>query len=243
MKKNLIIFLFFVFLSLISNSQSQHWFGIGYNISRFKLDNSLNYVIDRYNQNRTANLTKKMDNIHFADGLTFSLGFNFNRFIMDVSYFGKSQTVSARGFYSNSAVEQERDVRFRSRTASIGFGFALLNSRPASLSLCATFDILTIRTETRGAEVPQIKDTDYAVITNGDNTGSTFYLNLLIGSPRGRGLALIIRPYYQLCYKETNFWGLNNEINPTTVLTDRDYIASKPSNIGLSLMLAIYGSN
>jgi hypothetical protein len=243
MRRVLIFILLLTSFTIYAHSQSQRWLGFGYNMSRFKLDNSLNYVIDRYNQNRVGNITKEMEHVHFADGLTFSLGFNFNRFIMDASYTAKVQKVFAQGIYYNSPNKQERDVRFKSKTASLGFGFALFNSRPASLSLCASFDILTIRTETRGAEIEQIDETDYEIASDASNTGSTFYLNLLLGSPRGKGLALIIRPYYQLCYNETNFWDLNYKINPNTVATDRDYIGGKPSNFGLSLMLAIYGSN
>lgn len=242
MKRSIILFLFIVNFSFGTYSQSQFWFGMGYNMSRFKLDNSLNYVIDRYNQTRTGYLTKTMDNIHFADGMALSFGFNNERFIYDLSYTGKRQTVSAQG-NNTLNIKYQRDLRLKSKCFSMGLGYALLNFETFSLSLCATIDLMSLKTETRVAEVLTIDEEDYENISNDIDIGTTFYFQFLIGSPRGKGLALLARPYYQFNYLKINFVDVNERINPDTYYNDSYYIEGRPSNIGLSLMLAIYGSH
>ncbi len=242
MKRSIILVLFIGVFSFNTYSQSQFWFGMGYNMSRFKLDNSINYVIDRYNQTRTGYLTKTMDNIHFTDGMALSFGFNNERFIYDLSYTGKRQTVSAQGNSTQNGNSQ-RDLRLKSKCFSMGLGYALLNSQTFSVSLCATIDMMNFKTETRVGEVSEIKKEDFEKISNDIDIGTTFYFQFLVGSARGKGLALLVRPYYQFNYIKLNFYDVNERINPNTYYNDSYYLEGRPSNIGLSLMLAIYGSH
>ncbi len=241
MRKILIFFLLLILQCNIVKSQSQYWFGFGYNMSRFKMDNSLNYIIDRYNQTRTSTLTKEMKHIHFADGLAFSFGFNVNKFVFDLGYTGKKQTVFAQ--VNNSSGSGERYLRFKNRNFNMGFGFAFINTSNSSVALCDSLDIGKIKTETRLGDIPNIDKEEYEIVTDDLNMGSTFYLQFLIGFGRGKGLALIARPYYHISYFDTDFYAVNEKINSSTYVKDPDIIESKISNIGLSLILAIYGSN
>jgi len=241
-KKTYVIILILLLQSSYVFSQNQWWFGFGYNMSRFKMDDGLNYVIDRYNQTRTTSLTKEMKPVHFADGLAFSLGFNFYRFIFDIGYTGKKETVFAQGNFTSGS-NLQRDIRFKNKCMNMGMGYAFLNTRNASVALCATVDVGTVRTETRTGEISGIGNESYEEITNDLSMGSTFYMQFLLGFGRGKGIALIARPYYQLSYFDTDFYDVNAEINPTTYMHDPDDLACKTSNVGLALILAIYGSS
>ena len=240
MKKLFILLILLLFQNSITKAQSQYWFGFGYNMCRFKLDNSLNYVIDRYNETRTGNITKKMNQIHFADGLAFSLGFNVNRFVFDLGYTGKKQTVTTQGVYGG--VPGERDLRLKNRAFNMGLGYAMLNSSNSSLALCLSFDLGNVKTETRNGEIENIKDSDFETITDDFELGNTLYLQLLLGSPRGKGLALIARPYYHFSYLDVDFSEVNETINPKTYSNDPFPLNGKASNFGVSFILAIYGS-
>lgn len=240
MKKIFILLIFLGFQTNIIKAQSQFWLGFGYNMCRFKLDNSLNYVIDRYNETRTGSITKKMNQIHFADGLAFSCGFNVNRFIFDFGYTGKKQTVSTQGVYSG--VSGERYLRFKNRAFNMGLGYAMLNSRNSSLALCMSFDFGKVKTETKSANIDDIKNTDFETITDDFEIGNTIYFQLLLGSPRGKGLAILARPYYHFSYLDIDFSDVNQTINPKTYSNDPYPLNDKTSNFGISFILALYGS-
>ena len=83
MKKTLLFVLSFILFSSFYSISSAQSFGLGYRVGSgtFK---PLDYIIDRYNQKRTAILTKNMDKISSVSGLVYSVGYNFGEWGFEV---------------------------------------------------------------------------------------------------------------------------------------------------------------
>ena len=194
----------------------------GYGISNENLD-GLNYVIDKYNSERT-HLTKDLDNVKMLHGFTVSGGAIFlQTFLVE---FGFTQRRASA--YSDETLQGDqpwrRDLLVRSNTIGLGVGYYAFWREGFKLLAGASADFgkIVLRTRlynTNDASVPGYVDVgqEFEQDLQNNNTLSaiTPYIQFSY-SPWGKQFEIMIKPYYQIQLNESDFTYVNQAWNPNT---------------------------
>lgn len=236
MKKILLAGAIALLFTNFSSAQSHFYGAFGYNLGFAKYD-SLNYIIDRYNETR-GYLDKQMDNLTFPNGFCLSIGGSNRAFLYDFSWVGRHRTVSAQGTDASNVLVQ-RDLKLRMNTFNMGMGVVGGNASKFGLGL--SFDFGSMKIFTRVAPASEIKSEDFQLIQKELMVSSTFFLHILLGG--GQGAGLLLRPYVQLPYWRVDLWETNATINPNTWASDPGYQGVRLTSFGVQIMLALYNSN
>lgn len=236
MKKLLTLVGGLLLLSHVATAQSHFHFGIGYNLGFAKYD-SLNYVIDRYNETRNF-LDKEMDHITFPNGFAFSLGGSTNNVIYDFAWIGKHQTVGAEGI-DGTGVLTHRDLKFRWNTFNIGLGFG--GGRSSRIGAGFSVDVGYLKMFTRVGPADEVSSMDYSLVKKELLLGSSVFLHLLVAASDRVGF--ILKPYYQFPYWRVDMINVNSSINTKTYINDPGLQKAKFSSFGVTIQLALMFGN
>ncbi|MCB0723613.1 MAG: hypothetical protein KDC73_02850 [Ignavibacteriae bacterium] len=247
---NRIIAIVFVFLCLFTKDVfSQHnyiYYSGGYGISDEDLD-GLNYVINKYNVERT-HLTKDLGQINTLYGFTVSGGL-----VLDESFLFEIGFTQRRAYtYSDETllVDQpyKRDLLVRSNTLGFGIGKYIFWQEGFKLLAGSTMDFgkIVLRTRlynTNDATVPSYVDVgqenndDFA--NNNNLVALTPYMQFSY-SPWGKQFEFVVRTYYQIQLKESDFTYVNQTWNFNTYQeSPADATKSYANNFGLQLKLNV----
>ena len=238
MKKTLLFLLsIVVFSQFFTNSYAQS-FSVGYRLGSgtFK---PLDFVIDRYNQTRTAILTKNMDKISNVSGIVYSLGFN-------AAVYGFELEIPK---LKSSVVTAETSTQVRESYLELS-GFELNVSYATPVfeegnvmgfiggSLSTDFSTPTFHTRiyNKGATAPE-----YSAIKAGSSVnvglGPTAAVHFFLPSFL---IFAEVRPFYKLSITGADFYDVNRGLNPNTWTGDNiDDTEGSMSYYGVNMRLGI----
>lgn len=194
----------------------------GYGISKENLD-GLNFVIDKYNSERT-HLTKDLDNVNTLHGFTVSGGAIFSQlFIVE---FGFTQRTAYS--YSDETLQGDqpwkRELLVRSNTIGLGVGYYLFWREGFKLlaGTSADFGKVVLRTRlynTNDASKPSYVDVGQEFEQDFPNNNSLTAITPFMQfsySPWGKQFEIMVKPYYQFQLNESDFSYVNQAWNPNT---------------------------
>ncbi|MBS1493646.1 MAG: hypothetical protein JST55_09050 [Bacteroidetes bacterium] len=218
MKKILLsLFALILFLNFYSNSYSQS-FAVGYRVGSGSFK-PLDFVIGRYNDTRTAILTKKMDKISSISGVVYSVGYNFGEggFELEIPNL-KSETVSSE------TSTQIREVYMKMTGLEFNFSYgkqvfqegSLFGFIGGALSVdkadASVFTRIYDKTGTAG-EFKEVKADGSVNMGIGPFVG----VHLLFPSVIIFGE---VRPFYKFSITSADFFDVNAALNPNTWYND-----------------------
>lgn len=219
----------------------------GYNFSETNLD-GLNYVINSYNDQRT-HLTRDLNEINLTHGFTVSGGVVIAKnLLIDIGF------TQRRGYsYSDETllVDQpyKRELLARINTIGIGIGKYIFWQDGYKLLVGSTFDFgkVVLRTRlynTNDETIPGYVDVGQEFEQDLPNNNDIFAITPYVQfsySPWGKQFELVIRPYYQIQTKESDFTYVNQAWNPNTYQNDPpDATKNFVNNFGLQLKLSVF---
>ncbi|MBX7046118.1 MAG: hypothetical protein K1X86_09790 [Ignavibacteria bacterium] len=226
MKKTLLfLFSLILFSNFYSNSFSQS-FGIGYRVGSASIK-PLDFIIDRYNNTRTAILTKNMDKITSLSGPVYSVGFNIGLTGFDIEIPNlKSNTVTAE------TSSQIRELYMKLSGFEINFAYG----KPA-------FENKEFMGFIGGfLSVDKVDPTIYTRVYNKNSTAPDF-TQVNVGGPVNIGVGPYVsahlffpsfiifgevKPFYKFSLVGADFYDANIVLNPNTWYKD-DVEATKGS--------------
>lgn len=218
----------------------------GYGISNQNLD-GLNYVIDKYNSERT-HLTKDLDNVNTLHGFAVSGGAIFLKsFIVE---FGFTQRRAYS--YSDETLQGDqpwkRELLVRSNTIGIGLGKYIFWEEGFKLLAGANADFgkIVLRTRlynTNDASVPGYVDVGKEFSQNYENNNRLSAITPYVQfsyTPWGKQFEILIRPYYQIQFNESDFNYVNQSWNPNTYQeSPPEATKSYANDFGIQLKLSV----
>lgn len=229
--------LILISLGLNSNLKSQTYFHFGYNAGfPIGLD-SLNFVIDRYNETRTY-LNEPMEKITFLDGFTFGFGGIFEPGFYDFGFSVGVQRRFAEGFDITNVLVR-RELKVNMTTFDFDFGFALADEEEGAIFLGGSINLGRFSVKTRASAEPDIRDEDWVRINPNDGLVFTcgLFLRFIIGNP-----GVFVQPYYQftpgaIFYNDMT--EVNDHLNPYTAVNDPSPLNIKNHTIGIKVGIGI----
>lgn len=238
MKKSLLVLLTVILFSNFYSDCFSQSFAVGYRVASGSFK-PLDFVIDRYNQTRTAILTKNMDKISSVSGLVYSIGYNFGEFGLEVEIPKlKSPTVTAET--STQIRELYMEISGFEFNASVGKG--IFNDGAFAGFLGGTMS------------VDNVKPTIFTRIFNKNSTAGDFgkveaktAINMGIGPYLGVHLmfpSVIIfgevRPFYKFSIVGSDFYDVNRGLNPATWSADNtDDLEGSMNTFGVTAKIGI----
>ncbi len=218
MKKTLLLVITVVLLSGFSSTCFSQSFAVGYRVGSGTFT-PLDFVIGRYNDTRTAILTKKMDKITSLSGPVYSVGYNYGEFGFEIEIPNlKSETVSAE---TSTSI---RELYMKMSGFEINFSYgkqifkegALYGFIGGSLSVDKADPTILTRTYNKTATAPT-----YSEIKAGGS------INMGIGPYVSAHLAFTslaifaeVRPFYKFSVTGADFYDVNAYLNQYTFFND-----------------------
>ncbi|MGE0635473.1 MAG: hypothetical protein AB7G44_03120 [Bacteroidia bacterium] len=234
--KKILPFLFIIASASEAFSQNHLYAAFGYNLGYASLA-GLNYNVDRYNITRTW-LDEEMGNVHFPNGFTFAVGKSGRRFLFDMTWVGRHQTVSASGTQPNGDVG-ERELKWRMNSFNIGLGAAFLKTPYARIAVGVSLDLGTERTFTR-LKTNGVYDYErFMDLDKNFLVGTTVFVQFIV-STESFPMGLFIRPYIQFPYFKSRYDETANELDEANYQYGDPNSQSKSMNFGVQLMIGLF---
>jgi len=218
MKKTLlVVFTIILFSNFYSDCFSQS-FAIGYRVGSGSFK-PLDFVIDRYNETRTAILTKNMEKISSVSGLVYSIGYNLGEGGFEVEIPNlKSSTVSAT---TSTGVRElymkmggfELNAFYGKQIFAEGSLFGFLGG---ALSVDKADVSVFTRSYNNGSpagEFAEVKADGSINMGLGPFVGVHFVLPSVI-------IFGEVRPFYKFSITGADFYDVNRTLNPNTWFDD-----------------------
>lgn len=238
MKKTLLLVLTVILFSTFYSTGHSQSFAIGYRVASGSFK-PLDFVIDRYNQTRTAILTKNMDKVSSVSGLVYSVGYNFGEYGLEVEIPNlKSPTVTSET--STQIRELYMEISGFEFNASVG---------KEIFSDGAFFGFLG-----GTMSVDNVKPTIFTRIYNKNTSAGEFgkveaksAINMGIGPYVGVHLmfpSVIIfgevRPFYKFSLVGSDFYDVNRGLNPATWTADNtDDLEGSMNTLGVTAKIGV----
>lgn len=215
-------------LGLIANAQLYIYGGYGTSFPRL---DSLNYILDRYNETRNY-LTHEIEPFKTLDGFSFTMGVGFVGLDVGLGYLNRTEKRYAEG--TPGGVDFRRDLKMSMNAFEFHSGFSV-NAGSGGFALGARVEIGKIKVQSRIAETAQIADAEWDMIFDELHGAAGIYARIYLGAA---GLA--IEPYFMWPLFSTNVSDVNEAINPNTWQSDPEYLDIKPRGFGISIMLGAF---
>ena len=220
---------------LSGQSQNRIHVGIGYNQSFASLD-SLNYVLNAFNQENAWTADKPLHEIHAPAGITAHIGGDFDGILVDFHYTMRIASSRAKGQLSpNSFDSQVMQVRYNASTFDLGLGVFLVKKSRFRMALGQSIDFGNLRLSGRRGTTPQVTSQIYGRYVNELNFGTSSFLHFMVSLQDGVGPGIFIRPYYQFSLRQNDYGPLNRAIRPVESLSDPLFILGRQSNFGFKV--------
>ncbi|MCB9234581.1 MAG: hypothetical protein H6581_23195 [Bacteroidia bacterium] len=236
MQKLLFFLILWVILPGFVSGQNMVFVGSGLNVSYVAPD-SLNFVTRRFNETRGV-LSHNLPPFHLPIGMNFEFGVLSNRILYDLSWVGRTQTSHAR--FSGSGFLEEFHLKLRMNSLNLGLGYSVVSAEKVNLVLGASVDAAFVKVLYRYGPTPDVKSYAYDPVVSKFALGNTIFAQLLIGVKDGFGACAVIRPYFQFQWTETDFFPVNQAINPGTWFSDPRRLGSRVNNFGISVTGVYY---
>jgi hypothetical protein len=231
-----------VLFLLSSSTQFLHaqigvYFGGGYT-GNFGLYDSLNFIVDRYNDTRIY-LDETMKPFEYYQGPTGSAGLYLGPLLVQANYSMRVQKRYAVGTdITNTEVRREVRMRMNSFGAGLGINLPLSFMR---FSPGAALNFGNLNYETRVAPSSDIKDELWSEVLSESNKSVEIFAQIVPGDPGGVGLRLVLMPYYNIALRnKIDISDLNKAINPVTAPLDPSPININPNYFGFRVMVVLY---
>lgn len=218
MKKTLLVLLTVILFSNFYSDCFSQSFGVGYRVGSgtFK---PLDFVIKRYNETRSAILTKKMDNISSVSGIVYSVGYNFGEFGFEVEIPKlKSSTVTAETSTQIREVYMELNgVEFNSLFGKEVFNDGALHGFfGGSLSVDNVSPSIFTRIYNKNTTAGSFSEVEAKSAVN-LGIGPVFAVHLMFPSVIFFAEA---KPFYKFSLIGADFYNVNATLNPNTWYND-----------------------
>ncbi|MCF7912083.1 MAG: hypothetical protein K9M99_06125 [Candidatus Cloacimonetes bacterium] len=229
MKRLILILLFLV---LASNLFSQvAYFGIGYNVSRGEYE-GFNYAIDRYNETRDY-LTDEMDHINLTHGMSFEVGYAAPGFLCGMAIQYNRAKVEAKGIINDQKIQ--RDLKLHE--LNIPFEFAIPSGENGfAFAPGIGLNLMLWKYLTRTGEVNEIDDKEYYESFPDVGMHAKLFIKFIFGGVEDSGIGLVVEPYYNLGFLDSEMWTLNEMLNPNTYSNDPHKV-EKFNQFGIKLSM------
>lgn len=217
-------------------SQGYYYAGIGYNMA-FLHNEGMDFVVDRYNDTR-AYLDEPMEYPRYYDGASIHFGGAAKAFMFDLGWTVRSCKVSAVGI-DLSGTEQQRDLKSKWNTFDMGLGISLGGSHSFAMMFGVNTGIGNEKQYTRIDAPDDVHTADYEKINSNFKIGFEPFVQFILSSADGMGL--LIKPYYSLTPLMSDYYALNEGLNPNTYLNDPLTIEGRLTGFGISFIIVAYG--
>lgn len=206
--------------------------GFGYNVN-FLSPDSLNFVIDRYNETRNF-LDIEMEHVSLPKGFVLNLEGGTRGLFYQTGYNWIRQRVFAEGTDASNTL-QRREVRLKMDTYHFGLGTGIARGGAAAF-LGGAIELGQLKAQTRVGPKDQVKSQKWQNAVKEFNFYLTVFGQILVGGS-GPGARLAIEPYYRFGLGKNDYSPLNAAINPNTAGGDPSPLNSALSSFGMKLML------
>lgn len=225
-----------------SHAQNRVHIGIGYNQSFARLD-SLNYVLQAFNEENFWTASKPMHNIRMPAGITAHMGADFAGVLIDFHYTMRLATTKAKGPLSGNAPEpsQEIIIRYNASTMDLGVGVFFIRKPRFRMAIGQSIDFGNVRISGKRGPSESLPSQIFGRFVNELNLGTTSFLHTMIAFQDGVGPGIFIRPYFQFGLYQNDYGPLNRAIRPIEYLNDPLFILGRQTNAGLKVGL-FFGS-
>lgn len=219
---------------LIQVSAQKTFYGAaGYNLSIMKSE-GLDYVVDRYNATRSY-LDDQMDYMHYYDGIHLAIGAGQGPVLITFGFTQRQSKSSASGKDQTGTVQQ-RDLKNKWNTYDMGIAFGF-NSDHLGLYLGCSMGINAEKTLTRVGSADEVGTANFEKVNSQYKAGFDPYISIAV--PMG-GAAFIIKPYFSWTPVKTDYYKLNQFINPYTYANDPVNIEGRLTGYGCTISLGFY---
>ena len=216
-------------LSSFSAKSQVGIFGAGYHMGFF-VNDSLKYVIDRYNETRNF-LDKELKYPNYMDGLHFEIAFGTPVYF-SLGYVGQTAQSHAEGV-DNTGTLQRRVIKYSYHTFDMGVGYFKI---PVGGGFGFKFGSEALKSKVGPAE--EVKNIQFSDVQSDLQASLSAFLVFL--APLSDGIGLYVKPYFMLSLFRTDYANFNAFINPATYLNDPTFIRGRLGGLGCSFMLAGY---
>lgn len=240
------IFLLSFFSSAFCQDHDFMYYSGGYNISKPDLD-GLNFVIDRYNENR-PDQTRALDNIDYMHGFTVGGGIIFRQSILiEFGFTQRESNGHANGYLVNNPNLHQFDLRTNISTVGLGIGKYLVWRQGFKLLAGSHFELGNTKVlwrlyDTTVESKPGYENAkERTVVEPKDNPlfGITPYLQFSY-TPWGEQFEIAVKPYYQFELNESDFRYANQVFNHSTYDQDPPQSTkSRSNNFGVQLKINV----
>ncbi len=236
--KTFIAFLLFT-MFFCSSAKSQLYIHLGYNAGFPTGLKNLNYVIDRYNQNRNY-LTTNMKHINYLDGFTMSLGAAAEPMFFGFGYTYGVQRIFAE-FKDKNGDMYKRDVKVSNVVFDMDFGIAAIDKSKGSIFFGGSMAIGSFTVKSRIDLKSEVDDQDWEKINLLESlvfTGGVF-IKIVFSNP-----GIYIQPYYQFTPGDifkNDMTIVNEALNNTMSINDPSPLNISNSSVGIKVGFSISG--
>ncbi len=246
--RNILLFLFALACFGNANGQERNYmyYSGGYNFSKPDMD-GLNFVIDRYNENRPDQV-RKLDNIDWMHGFTVGGGLIIAQsFLVEVGFTQRESNGYAEGYLVNNPNLHQFDLRTNISTIGLGVGKYLLWEKGFKLVAGSHFELGSTKVlwrlyDTTVEAKPGYENAKERATLDGDNPlfAITPYLQFSY-SPWGEEFEIALKPYYQFEMNESDFRFVNQVFNSFSYEQDSpESTKSRSNNYGVQLKMNVF---
>lgn len=241
MRKLITLFIFsMIFLAFLPASGQSGKNGISIQAGyQFKYLNprSVNFIVDKYNS--AVSLTRKLDEIKWANGFSAGLGYHSGRASFRLSGMLFDAQTYAIGPDANG-VNFRRDLQMHGGVISLGINSELIKFyRDGGFHVGGSFDLTNFRTASS-----QVAEASFNPDAALDPVSNAWMTSFSILSPFRFGIGPVVRisiePYYQIFFGRLNYRRLNQEINGSSVPSNSPELLTEPDHAGINATLMIY---
>ncbi len=225
----------FLGITNVALPQNRVHIGAGLNQSYAKLD-SLNYVLQAFNEENPWTDAKPLHSIHMPLGFTAHMGADFAGILIDFHYTMRLATTRAKGPLSSTPEPtQEAIIRYNASTMDLGIGVFFIRKPRLRIAIGQSIDFGNLRISGKRGPSSGLPSQIYGRYINELNLGTTSFLHTMISFQDGVGPGIFIRPYYQFGLYQNDYSPLNRALRPIEYLNDPLFILGRQSNLGIKL--------
>jgi len=222
-------------------AEGQTFFQIGYNAGFPDGLDSLNFIIDRYNDTRSY-LDEEMKHVTYSDGMSMSFGsmIKGTGIFFGIGYTGAGKKIFAEGT-DNSSKLIRRELKVKSRIFDIDLGFSIMNTDNLKILLGTSYSFGSFVVKGRVAEESAIRKEKWELYNDGNNLFFSLGMFLRIAMSAG----LFIQPYFIFVPGDVfmnDVTEVNERINSNTYMNDPSPLRVKNNMFGVKIGLCLYNN-
>ena len=194
-----------------------------------------NYIINKFNTTNSF-ITQPFKQINFLDGGSWLFQKHSKSFILDVNYTRRIAKISALTITNGRAAQS--DIKYSASSINLGAG---LNGDvdPLNYALGYDFDFGINKISERYEYLENLEKAKFETIQSPLILGGSIWANITYSPKNARWFALMFRPYYHFDFNKTNYWEVNEILNPDTYEADGLKMYSNHNHYGFQIMFVL----